>query len=160
MEEGFNYGRFFGLLRRGFRFASREMGDEFRESLVSQFTDGRTTSLREMTQEEYDGMCRELERRIGPDPRVAELRRRRSVCLKLMQRLGIDTTDWGRVNAFCQDRRIAGAAFGRLSGEELEGLAVKLRSIERRGGLRKAGEGESPQVVVCLAKEGRGGHEA
>lgn len=152
MEKGFNYGRFFLLLRRGFGPASAEMGDDLRASLVSQYTEGRTTSLREMEPCEYDRMCRELEERVGPDPRVAEMRRLRSVCLKLMQRLGIDTTDWARVNAFCQDGRIAGVAFRRLSGEELERLAVKLRLILKKGGLKPHPKAGGGTLVVRLVE--------
>ena len=53
-----------------------------------------------------------------------------------MQKIGIDTTDWARVNDFCLNPRIAGMPFGRLDTKELEQLAVKLRSIERKGGLK------------------------
>lgn len=155
MEKGFNYGRFFLLLRRGFGPASAEMGDDLRASLVSQYTEGRTTSLREMEPGEYERMCRELEERVGPDPRVAEMRRLRSECLRLMQKLGIDTTDWVRVNAFCRDGRIAGVEFRRLSGEELERLAAKLRLIMRKGGLKPKADG-GPPVIVCRASDGEG----
>ena len=64
-----------------------------------------------------------------------ELRRKRSVCLKLMQQLGIDTTDWNRVNEFCNNPRIAGKPFVQVSTAELEQLAIKLRAIQRKGGL-------------------------
>lgn len=64
-----------------------------------------------------------------------ELRRKRSVCLKLMQQLGIDTTDWNRVNEFCNNPRIAGKPFVQISTAELEQLAIKLRAIQRKGGL-------------------------
>ena len=64
-----------------------------------------------------------------------QLRRRRSEVLKLMQQLGIDTTDWNRVDRFCIDTRIAGKAFRHISIDELEALAVKLRTIGRKGGL-------------------------
>ena len=50
-------------------------------------------------------------------------RKHRRQCLRLMQKLGIDTTDWTRINAFCQDQRIAGV-FSLLSNEEVE-QAVK-----------------------------------
>ena len=53
-----------------------------------------------------------------------------------MQKVGIDTTDWTRINAFCEDQRIAGKVFARLTNEELEQLSVKLRSIQRKGGLK------------------------
>ena len=61
-----------------------------------------------------------------------QLRRRRSEVLKLMQQLGIDTTNWNRVDAFCEDVRIAGKAFRHISIDELEVLAVKLRAIKRK----------------------------
>ena len=66
-----------------------------------------------------------------------------------MQKLGIDTTDWTRINAFCQDPRIAGKVFARLSNEELEQLSVKLRSIRRKGGLKPKNTEVKPQVDVA-----------
>lgn len=83
----------------------------------------------------------------------AELRYRRSVCLNLMQKLGIDTADWARINDFCRHPRIAGKPFARITTEELEQLAVKLRGIQRKGGLKpkKAAETVSrPEVGYML----------
>lgn len=125
-----NYGRFYVLLSR---MAYDGHSEELKESLVSQFTDGRTTSLREMTRKEYDALCEHLDTLTGYSRR---LRKSRSLCLHLMQRLGVATTDWSRVNLFCQDSRIAGKPFARLSVEELDALSVKLRAIERSGGLK------------------------
>lgn len=51
--------------------------------------------------------------------------------------MGIDTSDWARVNDFCRNPRIAGKAFSQISSDELEQLAVKLRSIRRKGGLKE-----------------------
>ena len=123
-----NYERFYTLLKK--------MPAADKKTLVSQYTDGRTTSLRETTQQEYNKMCRDMEQVAGYDERMSdirrELRRKRSMCLKLMQQLGIDTTDWDRVNAFCEDTRIAGKAFRHISIDELEALAVKLRAIKRK----------------------------
>lgn len=127
-----NYARFYALLNR-LPTADRE---ELKAELVRQYTGGRTDSLREMADGEYDGLCEAMQRMdSGWRAREAyreELRYRRSVCLKLMQKRGIDTTDWGRVDAFCLDPRISGKRFARLSTEELQGLAVKLRMIARR----------------------------
>ena len=123
-----NYARFYTLLKK--------MPAADKKTLVSQYTDGRTTSLRETTQQEYNKMCRDMEQVAGYDELMSdirrELRRKRSMCLKLMQQLGIDTTDWDRVNAFCEDTRIAGKAFRHISIDELEALAVKLRAIKRK----------------------------
>ena len=152
-----NYARFYTLLKK--------MPGADKETLVAQYTDGRTTSLRETTRQEYDRMCRDMERETGYDEFVEgirrQLRRRRSEVLKLMQQLGIDTTDWNRVDAFCKDVRIAGKAFRHISIDELEALAVKLRTIARKGGLKAhPQQPEQPttaarlqQTIVVVAAE-------
>ena len=128
-----NYLRFYASFNR-LPGGDRE---DLKETLVSSFTDGRTTSLREMTRKEYDAMCASLEKRTGWKD---QLRKKRSMCLKLMQRLGIDTTNWARVNDFCLNPRIAGKVFAQLGVTELESLGVKLRTIERKGGIRNRPE--------------------
>lgn len=123
-----NYARFYTLLKK--------LPGADKETLVEQYTSGRTTHLHETTMQEYNAMCNDMERVAGYDEFVEsirrQLRRKRSEVLKLMQQLGIDTTDWNRVNAFCQDARIAGKAFRHISIDELEVLAVKLRAIKRK----------------------------
>lgn len=139
MKEGTNYARFYALLKK--------LKGADKETLVFQFTNGRTEHLRQMTEAEYGAMCREMERVAGYDERREamrrELKRWRSTCLKLMQQLGIDTTDWARVDDFCRDVRIAGKPFARISQPELEALSVKLRSIKRKGGLKIHGRPET-----------------
>ena len=120
-----NYARFYGLLKK--------LPGADKETLVSGFTDGRTASLREMTTKEYDAMCKSLEEQTGWR---AQLRKKRSLCLKLMQQAGIDTTDWQRINDFCRHPKIAGKAFARLSLSDLDTLQTKLRTIMRKGGLK------------------------
>lgn len=127
-----NYARFYALLRK--------LPGADKDELVYRFTDGRTTHLHLMAREEYDSMCRLMEQMAGHDERRArwrqEMKRWRSTCLRLMQQLGIDTTDWARVNDFCMNPRIAGKPFARITLDGLEALAVKLRSIRRKGGLK------------------------
>ena len=139
MKEGTNYARFYALLKK--------LKGADKETLVYQFTGGRTVHLRQMTEAEYGAMCREMERVAGYDVRREamrrELKRWRSTCLKQMQQLGIDTTDWARVNDFCRDARIAGKPFARISQPELEALSVKLHSIKRKGGLKTYGKPET-----------------
>lgn len=125
MEKGFNYARFYTLLKK--------LPGADKETLVSSFTNGRTMSLREMKTKEYDAMCASLEEQTGWK---AQVRKKRSLCLKLMQQAGIDTTDWQRINDFCRHPRIAGKEFARLTLEELDSLQTKLRSIMRKGGLK------------------------
>lgn len=125
-----NYRRFFAAFRELPYCGDRE---EFRRSIVSQYTWGRTESLREMTRAEYDACCDGLEKLSG---RRERLKKERSACLRLMQKMGIDTSDWSRVNDFCRHPRIMGKGFARLGLEDLAALQVKLRAILRKGGLR------------------------
>ena len=126
-----NYHRFYASFNR------LPGGDteDMKETLVSSFTDGRTTHLHEMTQKEYDAMCASLEERTGWKE---QMKKKRSLCLKLMQKAGVDTTDWQRINDFCQDPKIAGKVFAQLGLKELDALQVKLRAIMSKGGLRPA----------------------
>ena len=135
-----NFARFFAAFNKLPYGGSRE---EFKRQIVLQYTWNRTDSLREMTRREYNDCCNALEELSG---QKSEQKKRRSECLKLMQKLGIDTTDWTRINAFCEDARIAGKPFARLEGDELEALAVKLRAIGRKGGL-SAKKGSSRPAV-------------
>ena len=123
-----SYGRFW----RAWNRLSHRDSEEEKRLMVQNWTNGRTEHLSEMTQAEYDAACKELEAASGYD---RELKRRRSICLRLMQGLQIDTSDWQRVNDFCRNPRISGKSFGRLTTEELESLSVKLRAIARKGGL-------------------------
>lgn len=123
-----SYGRFW----RAWNRLSHRDSEEEKRLMVQNWTNGRTEHLSEMTQAEYDAACKELEAASGYD---RELKRRRSICLCLMQGLQIDTSDWQRVNDFCRNPRISGKPFGRLSVEELKSLSVKLRAIARKGGL-------------------------
>ena len=107
--------------------------------LVAQYTAGRTDSLKEMTRKEYTDLCIAIE---GMNGTKDELKRQRSISLKLMQELEVDTTDWAQINDFCRHPRISGKAFGRLSIDELKELAVKLRTIKRKGWQRRKTEPE------------------
>ena len=126
-----NYGRFWAAFNR---LPHRDRESD-KDVLVRSFTQGRTGSLREMTSVEYARLCESLESVSGWKD---ELRKKRSVCLSLMQRAGVDTTDWCRVNSFCENPRIAGRVFAHLGLKELDALQVKLRAIISKGGLRKS----------------------
>lgn len=135
MEQGVsNFARFYAAFNALPCMGERE---DMKCDIVRQYTKGRTESLREMTRGEYEACCRALEAMSG---RVDERKRLRSRCLRQMQLLGVDTTDWRRINAFCCDARIAGKVFARLDNNELEALARKLRGIARKGGLKAAAQ--------------------
>lgn len=127
---------FFGLFKRLAYVGDR---DELRKVLVSRYTNGRTDELRYIRESEYEALCASLERELGIFDEVSlkhRLRRKRSACLHLMQKLGVNTADWSRVNALCRDPRICGKDFYPLTVEELDALCAKLRSIERKGGFK------------------------
>lgn len=138
-----NFGRFYVLAKKNPAID--------KESMVLQFTDGRTTHLREMYQDEYNEMCDALE--FGPGGvRESEFERRRrklrSAALLRIGRLGINTVDnWDGINAFCLSPKIAGKEFGRLSLEELDTLIKKLEIIIKKGGLKVLDQNEqTPQA--------------
>lgn len=128
METERNYARFYALLGK--------LPGADKETLVYQFTNGRTSHLHLMAENEYRSMCNEMERVAGYDERREawrrEMKRKRSAVLHQMQLLGVDTADWSKVDAFCQNKRIAGKVFRELDGEELDAMLVKLRIIRRK----------------------------
>ena len=132
MEKPNNYARFYGLLNQMPNFDKEEM----KKGIVSQYTKGRTNSLREMSNAEYMAACNGMQKIIKPIESRAhierELRRFRSAILHQLQLIGIDTTDWNAINAYCLDKRIAGKAFNRMDINELEELLKKLRVIKRK----------------------------
>lgn len=126
------YARFYALLGR--MAGDRE---QVKEMLVSRFTEGRTTSLRNMKASEYDAMCVAMEAEIkhpgmSEDEYRRDLKRLRSAVLHRMQKMGIDTADWTMVDAFCSQPRIAGKRFSQLEPAELEILIAKLEAMRRK----------------------------
>lgn len=130
MNEVSNFARFYKAFN-----ALPYMGDknELKEHLVRGVTGGRTTSLKEVTKREYEVLCQSIEENLPKDPAkelyIKERKRLRSACLKQMQKMGIDTTDWGKVDAFCLKPTIRGKRFSDLSNEELRLFNRQLRAI-------------------------------
>ena len=125
-----DYGRFYALLKK---YPAIEKDD-----IVMQFTDGRTTHLRDMKASEYIEMCDAIEGK----PRtskvdVQELKRARSSVLLRIGRLGISTIDnWDKIDRFCESPKIAGKKFAQMDIDELKALVKKLESIQKAGGLK------------------------
>lgn len=113
-----NYSTFYALLRR--------LPGVDKDQVVSQWTAGRTTSLREMTDKEYATMIRELRGKVD---NIEAKRKARSAVLKQMQLYGVNTASWDTVDRFCRSPKIAGKRFCLLSLEELEKLRLKMLSI-------------------------------
>lgn len=116
-----SYAVFFALLKR--------MPGATKEDLVDQWTGGRTTSLKEMTDREYSQMISALRSQVE---NLEEKKKARSAVLKQMQLYGIDTTNWEAVDRFCGNARIAGKPFRYLEIDELKKLRVKLLSMRNK----------------------------
>ncbi len=127
-----NYSRFYAIFNRLPYKGDRE---EFKKSVVLQYTWNRTEHLHEMTEREYNDCCTALEKMLAPGEREVFIRERkkwRSSALHQLQLYGVDTTDWNKVNEFCKQPRIAGKEFRDLDCEELEALTKKMRAIIRK----------------------------
>lgn len=126
-----NFTRFFALLKR-----MPGNQDGLKEQLVLTYTGNRTSSLKEIKQSEYDAMCASLQETLDGNVSAAEFKARikgyRSKVLHWLQVIGVDTTDWDRVDAYCLDKRIAGKVFKKLTIPELEALVPKLKAIARK----------------------------
>ncbi len=135
-----NFARFYACLN-SVQTVDKE---DTKQSLVYQFTGGRTTSLREMSTKEYDAMCDSIDPKMERTIReTAEIKAHRSAVLKRLQKLGVDTTDWNAVDRFCLDNRIAGKKFYNLTIEELDAMIPKLIAIAKKP--KGRGRRESPQ---------------
>lgn len=127
-----NYNRFYAIFNR---LPYRGDREEFKKSVVLQYTWNRTEHLHEMTEREYNDCCAALEKMLAPDARDVFIRERkkwRSSALHQLQLYGVDTTDWNKVNEFCKQPRIAGKEFRDLDCVELEALTKKMRAIIRK----------------------------
>lgn len=108
--------------------------EELKETLCEGVSDGRTTSLRELTSEELGSLCSRLQRETKSKPRQGDKsrKRKRSAVLRLLTDYGVDTKDWGAINAFVSQKRIAGKEFAKLDNDELEALRRKLWAMLRK----------------------------
>lgn len=133
MSEVKTYGRFYAVLK--------QLPGADKETLVEQFTNGRTVHLHEMSSEEYRMMCSKMESVAGYGARKAKyltaLRRQRSACLHALKDAGVDTGSWAEINRYCKSPKIAGKEFRELSYDELEQLQRKLRMIAKKRRMAK-----------------------
>lgn len=131
MQEVTNFSRFYSILKRVPKIGDNEY---LKKEMVSVATGGRTESLKEITRKEYDDLCNILEKRF-PEKRniyVEQRRKKRSSSLKLLQKIGVDTTNWTAINNYCKSPKIAGKVFAELDIEELQHLSLKLRMILKK----------------------------
>ena len=136
-QEVTNFARFYAAFNQLPKGGDK---DEMKRQIVLQYTNNRTDSLREVTYSEYCNLCAGVERASGTTLRenyMRIMREKRSAALHQMQRYGVDTSDWKRVDAFCLDSRIAGKVFRQLDGDELDALTIKVRMMRRKAESKK-----------------------
>lgn len=119
-------------------YAKHGLGEERYRTLIGELTDGRTTSTKGLTYAEAQYLAGYITganvklRTSAEEMAIRSLKRQRSAVLKRMQQIGVDTTDWNRVNAFLRQPRIAGKPLYELDGGELDALIPKLESIKKK----------------------------
>lgn len=108
--------------------------EELKDTLVESISEGRTKSLRELSDMELESLRNTLQEQTHSKPRVGDSsrKRKRSAVLKLLTDYGIDTQDWDAINSFVESPRIAGKPFARLTNEELDSLQRKLYAIHTK----------------------------
>lgn len=142
MEKKRNYARLYCLLGEVMPQLDR---DEAKCLLADLVSDGRTTSLRELTEEEFERAVEFLSSQLKGAS--AEVKKARSQALHQIQKYGVDTTSWDAVNAFTQQPRIAGKAFFYLNKAELEALTRKMRAINAKS------EGDKKKLATVQTKQ-------
>ena len=133
------HARFYAALSR--------MPGAMKEDIVWQYSHLLTTSLSEFFEKKPQGywaMVADLERKAPSnspkvDERAAqrllierEIKAKRSAILHRIQKYGVDTTDWRKVNAFLEQPRIAGKRLYKMTIYEMQELIKKLESILKK----------------------------
>ncbi|MDR2806279.1 MAG: hypothetical protein LBB85_11725 [Dysgonamonadaceae bacterium] len=146
METKVSHARFYTLLK--------QIPQANKEDWVWQYSNLRTTSLSEFYESDPQGYNRmiqqmqslvnELIGRQSCSPEIAELKHLRSTILHRLQKYGIDTTDWSRVNAFMRQPRVAGKTLGEMTVDELRNFIPKMSSILSK-------QDKIRQEIQCIA---------
>lgn len=120
------------------QYRNNGLNEEQRRAMLYELTDGRTNSTKDLTYAEAQYLsgflngAAQMVDSVGKEMEEKAMKRMRSAVLKRLQQIGIDTTDWDRVNAFLCNKRIAGKPLYALDYEELQGLIPKLESIKKK----------------------------
>ena len=139
------HARFYGLLRH--------FPHMTKEDLVWQYSGMLTTSLSDFYQKKpgaYYAMVSEMQKiankmeaekpkkiesttASGESPTPSgvgpEIKKLRSAILHRLQKYGIDTTNWDRVNGFMENPRIAGKRLYNMSADEMHAFIAKMEII-------------------------------
>jgi len=131
--------------------------DDMRHEFVYHWTNGRTSSTRELSEFELVQMIERIEK----DPLFShninrqlsdEIRRKRSVVLSIATRTGIhDPNDWEKFNGFMLNRSVYHKPLNEYTSRELDDLIRQFRSIEYKYKKKKEREKKSlPKNLYSL----------
>ena len=128
------HARFYGLLSA--------MKGADKNELVWKYSNMLTTSLSEFYEKQpaqYHIMIHDMQQIVNKMEKdeisktaliiERELKQRRSAIMLRLQKMGIDTTDWSKVNHFMRNPKIAGKTLGEMDSEEMDLLLPKLEAI-------------------------------
>ena len=134
------HARFYGLLRL-LPYTSKN-------ELVWQYSNMLTDSLSEFYERDRNGYNRmiadmqKLVNRMDKAPKPTgdnhNLKKLRSAILHRIQKHGVDTTDWNKVNRFMEQPRIAGKRLYDMSEEEMRVFIPKIESILKKDQQKQA----------------------
>jgi hypothetical protein len=104
--------------------------DEVKEAMLSGYEVSSTKQLDERQLHEVVSAL-ESEKAKRTEPISKPIRIARSKCLGLMTDIGVKTSDWAKVNVFCeQPRMLNGKRLYDLTLDELEAFAKKLHAVK------------------------------
>ena len=128
------------IARLHMMYKQRGLSRDEHKAMLAQLTDGRTDKTNELTEAEanylagwLNGNGQETLKAKADEIKQKNLKFYRSAVLKRLQKMGINTSDWGRVNAFLSDRRIAGQPLYAMSVETMKKLIPKLEKLCEKG---------------------------
>ena len=135
MKKTQNHSQFYVLLAK--------MPGVEKEELVWEASHMLTTSLSEFLDKNpsgYKAMIANMHRTIAKmrPQNNTDIKIYRSALLKRMQKYGIDTTDWTKVNGFLKQPKIAGKVMYDLSIDEIKNLISKMESIMTKRNIERA----------------------
>jgi hypothetical protein len=120
-----------------FFYLLKSLPNATKEDIVYAYSSQTTTSLRDFYANhplEYQAMINDLEHKITINRLKNEklIKDKRSAVLKRIQKYGIDTTEWSKVNDFLLQPKIAGKKLYDMSIDEMNSLIKKLESILKK----------------------------
>lgn len=116
-------------------YRERGLTDDEKKHMISELTNGRTTSTADLSTNEgiyLAGFLSGASTSTIKEKSESIIRLQRSAVLKRLQQIGVDTSNWKAVNSYLSDKRIAGKMLYEMTSDELTALIPKLESIKRK----------------------------